>query len=356
MSINKVAQLAGVSVATVSRVLNRRPRVAAGTLENVRRAMSELGYAPSDRRPGPKANAYATTNARNIAFLIFGTMTNRATPAFQDLLYGVSTTASVNGTSLTLRHIADPDVKSGAFDGPLDGVILYGDVPSEAVREQLAGLPTVWLMGDHRRPAWGDQVVPDADGIGELAATYLLAQGHRQLAFLNLHMGLSLFDMCHNAFASTARDAGASIVDLQRTASAETPYWHRDGHAEVDALVDRFCKLDPMPTGLFVPADIQVAVLQPALQARGVQFGPGRVDVVSCNNERPYLAGLSPQPAEIDVRPSLIGRRGVEQLLWRLEHRSAPEQVIVAMAPQLIEPRASAQPDGHTTPGLHLCP
>ena len=57
MSISKVAKLAGVSSSTVSRVINNHPRVAPETVQSVKKAMKELGYVPSDRRPGPKPSA-----------------------------------------------------------------------------------------------------------------------------------------------------------------------------------------------------------------------------------------------------------------------------------------------------------
>ena len=53
MSITRVAKLAGVSSSTVSRVINRHPRVAPETALSVQKAMQQLGYTPSARRPGP---------------------------------------------------------------------------------------------------------------------------------------------------------------------------------------------------------------------------------------------------------------------------------------------------------------
>ena len=53
-TLRDVAREADVSYQTVSRVINNHPRVAPKTAQSVRAAMQNLGYTPSDRRPGPK--------------------------------------------------------------------------------------------------------------------------------------------------------------------------------------------------------------------------------------------------------------------------------------------------------------
>src|SRR5215204_4311258 len=100
MSISKVAKLAGVSSSTVSRVINNHPRVAPDTAQSVRQAMQSLGYTPSETRPGPKPKSHNRREAPEIAFLVLGTSRSRATPAFQDLLRGVSMGATGNDLNL----------------------------------------------------------------------------------------------------------------------------------------------------------------------------------------------------------------------------------------------------------------
>ena len=337
MSISKVAKLAGVSSSTVSRVINHHPRVAPKTAQSVRSAMQSLGYTPSDRRPGPKPAVHPRRSAPAIAFLVLGTSRTRATPAFQDLLRGVSMGASRHELNLNFHHVADPDHPPlRAIEQGIDGILLHGAAPQGEARERLRHLPTVWLMGNAQRPDWGDQVLPDAYQIGELAAKYLMDRGHKRLAFLNLEGGHWSLRVYGHAFASTAQDAGAHVERLEHRGTSSTEYWHDYSVEAVDALVKRFLALAPRPTGIFVADDMQVATIQPALQARGVTVGPGAVEMISCNNEQPYLVGLSPRPAVIDIRVESIGRRGVEQLLWRLEHRDVPERLITAIEPMVI--------------------
>src|SRR5688500_15509408 len=211
MSITRVAKLAGVSSSTVSRVINNHPRVAPETAESVRKAMEQLKYTPSDRRPGPKPSLRTRTGAANIAFLVLGTSGGRSTPAFEGLLHGVSHAANQHGLNLVFTHVPDAEhLSSSILSGRLDGALLHGALPGKELRQRLRDVPTVWLMGNRRRPEWGDQVMPDGYEVGELAAKHLLARGHRELAFLNLDGGHWALRLYGHAFHATALDTGAA--------------------------------------------------------------------------------------------------------------------------------------------------
>jgi LacI family transcriptional regulator len=346
MSITRVAKLAGVSSSTVSRVINHHPRVAPETAEAVRKAMEALSYTPSDRRPGPKpAGRGGQPRGASIAFLVLGADRNRATPAFEDLLHGVSRGASQHDLNLVFSHVPNPEELPARVSAQrVDGILLHGAAPGKALRERLRRVPTVWLMGNRRRPEWGDQVMPDGYEVGDLAAKYLLGRGHRNLAFLNLDANHWPFRVYGHAFGVTAADAGATVQMVEQARAALPDYWGGHSAESIDSLVGRYLALTPRPTGVFVADDIQVASLQPAFQRRGVELGPGHVELISCNNEKPYLVGLHPRPAVIDIRVESIGCRGVEQLLWRLEHADVDERIITMIEPTIVGPDAAPRP------------
>ncbi len=342
MSINKVAKLAGVSNSTVSRVINKHPCVAPSTERAVRDAMARLNYTPSDRRPGPKPHARTVRSTRTrIAFLMLGGVRSQATPAFEQLVHGVSLGAASFGMDLTLFHVSDPhhlELKPEAKR--VDGLILHGDTSAIELKEQLPGTPAVWLMGNRRRPTWGDQVLPDTFRIGELAASHLLSRGHKRLAYLCLDESHLPFQLVAHAFRLIGQQHGATVSILQVRSRPQESYWHSIDKSSVDDIIRQLKQLPDPPTGFFIADDQQTAVLQPELQRAGIPIGqstPGkRVDVISCNNERPYLVGLAPIPAVIDIRVEAIGRRGVEQLAWRLANPNVGERFSVAVEPALI--------------------
>ena len=339
MSITRVAKVAGVSSSTVSRVINNHPRVAPETAEAVRRAMEQLSYTPSDRRPGPKPLRRMAHRTANIKFLALGSVRGSATPGFSELLSGVSQAATHNGMRLSFYHVPEVAALTRLLqDDETDGLLLHGQIPTNAVRAQLSRFPTVWLMGNRVRPDWGDQVMPDAYAIGELAARHLHNAGHEHLAFLNLEACFWPFRVYEHAFQATGTALGAQVSTISYERELVHSYWEPHSPEAVNQLVSRLLEITPRPTGLFIADDMQVAQIQPALQRKGLEVGPGGTELISCNNELPYLAGLSPRPASIDIRLSAIGRRAVEQLQWRLQHPEVTERFSISIEPRVARP------------------
>src|SRR5438874_10624861 len=107
MTLQRVAQLAGVSTSTVSRVVNERSNVASDTIALVQRAMRQLSFAPSPRRGGDGLIATRAAKSNAVAFLVFGTSGSHPAPAFDRLLRGVSDAASQESLDLIFSFISD---------------------------------------------------------------------------------------------------------------------------------------------------------------------------------------------------------------------------------------------------------
>jgi DNA-binding LacI/PurR family transcriptional regulator len=348
VTIRNVAQLAGVSISTVSRVINSRSNVAASTAANVQRVMRQLRFLPSSRvlarssnGNGARAEKHAT-----IAFFVLGTSGSHPAPAFDRLLHGVSAAAAENGMRLVFSFVTDasevsqlPRTITQSRRAGIDGLLLHGAAPAPAVQALLDLLPSVWLMANRDRPRWGDQVMPDNLSIGEMAAQYLLRRGHRHLAYLGTRAGAWYVPIRSLAFAKAADDVGARARVLQVAEQRGGDLWRADGlRNAARQLVEQLVTLDPKPTGLFVAEDRLLPAIDAALCMRGMAAPGQPFDLISCNNERPHLAGLHCTPATIDIRAESIGRRGVEQLLWRLRNPELPERVRIMIEPELIEP------------------
>src|SRR5690606_35207072 len=99
-----------------------------------------------------------------VAFFVFGPTESRPTPAFEQLLRGVSQNANDNQIELLFCHLSTPDQLPKRFTHEhFDGLLLHGLPPADdQLLATLKKLPTVWLMGNRRRPTWGDHVMPDA--------------------------------------------------------------------------------------------------------------------------------------------------------------------------------------------------
>ncbi len=348
MSIQTVARLAGVSISTVSRVINAHPSVAPETAESVWTAVKQLSFKPIPRGNGRthlsasagRTGANGKSRTGTVGFIVFGTSGTQTAPAFEKLLRGVSDSATTFGVNLTFNFVSNlAEVPRRVVDRQVDGVLLHGELPGESVRARLRQLPCVWLMGNRRRPDWGDQVMPDNTAIGEMAAAYLLERGHRRVVYLGTGQLSWSLGVRALAFKTAADDHGAVATIIEAPEAQLRDFWAGDGLPRVgEILADRVVAMRPAVTGLFIAEDRLLPVVHAALVKRGLSIGAGRdVEIISCNNELPHLVGLSEPPATIDIRTESIGRRGVEQLLWRMQNAALAERMRTLIEPVLVE-------------------
>jgi DNA-binding LacI/PurR family transcriptional regulator len=307
--------------------------------------MQRLNFTPTSRvRRSFSRTDTVRAKAASVGFVMLGASGANAAPAFEKLLRGVSSACSDNGLSLRIGFVTDlAHAPQWLLARQVDGLLLHGEQP--LMHERLAGgaAPAVWLMANRRRPTWGDQVLPNNAAIGDMAAKYLIRRGHRRLAHLGVGGGAWSLELRAFAFQHAAEDAGAEAhVFDARVTTTSSDYWCADGlAAAAEELVNELMSGgSPRATGLFLAEDRLLPLVDRALRSRGVSIGGpnGDVEIISCNNERPHHAGLQSEPAVIDIHPEAIGRRGVEQLIWRMRNRDVSERVRTMVDPTLIEP------------------
>ena len=254
--------------------------------------------------------------------------------------------------SLIFSFMSDTEqLPPGIQERRVDGLLLHGSRPTPGLQTRLQSLPTVWLMANPQRPAWGDQVMPDNSAIGAMAAQYLLRRGHRQLAFLGTGASWAM-EIRAMAFADTARDAGAQVQVIETSEQPGVDFWERDGLSKAaDALARKLVESRNRPTGLFIAEDRLVPLVDAAMRLYAPHQANDRhqdhsrsVDIISCNNERNHFAGLKVLPATIDICADAIGRLGVAQLNWRLSRPGLPERIRCMVEPILVESESASMP------------
>lgn len=353
VTITDVAKTAGVAVGTVSRVLNNHTDVNATIRAKVWDVARRLNYTRIRQRSTRKDDASAEQRTGTIAVIFFGMDdTLVQLPVVSAALQGIEGALSAQGRSLMLANIPKADrVPPFLLENNVNGLILkgpnQGELPPLEQSELLQHIyrfPHVWLMG-RLNNARGDHANFDTEAAGRLAAEHFFAKGHRRVAFLNPKPGQAQFEKLRNGFYAAAARCGQSVTFLESTPreSYEWPLPAITNADAVSALVDRWLMLESStrPTAIFVPADRTAVQLYTALQAKGLQVGRD-VSVISCNNERPHLMNLHPLVTTIDVHAETVGRRAVDQLLWRIQHPDDINSVQVLIEPSLVEGQSVA--------------
>lgn len=350
VTITDVARAAKVAVGTVSRVLNNHPDVNPEIQEKVWQAAQRLRYRRiRQRRSAPRPNdGLRNGSSGGIGVIFFGMEdTLVQLPVVSTAVQGIENALSLQGRSLLLANIPKGDrIPPFVADGQVKGIILkgpnQGNLPPETENEllrQLYRLPHVWLMG--RLPhAKGDHCNFDTDIAGRLAADHFQSKGHQRVAFLNPKPGQTQFEKVKQAFAVAAERAGLEYSALEPDAPEKLswPLPAITAQPIVDELARRWAAqpAKSRPTALFVPSDRTAVQLYTSLEQLGMRVGTD-VSVISCNNEKSLVMNLSPGLTTIDVQAEAIGRRAVDQLLWRIANPDEPLAIQILVEPTLVE-------------------
>jgi LacI family transcriptional regulator len=179
-SVKDVAALAGVSVGTVSNVLNRPERVGRDTRLRVEAAISELGFVRNEAARHLRAGG-----SRMIGFLVL----DAANPFFTDVARGVEESTRAAGLAVFLCNSDNSEQREREYldlllEQRVRGVLV---TPVDPDAERLAALPRlglpVVLVDRKGGDDWCSVSVDDEVG-GHLAVTHLVESGHRQIAFV----------------------------------------------------------------------------------------------------------------------------------------------------------------------------
>src|SRR3954464_8476400 len=180
-SIRDVAVAAGVSVGTVSNVLNRPDTVAPATRERVQAAIAELGFVRNE-----SARHLRAGRSRTIGLVVL----DISNPFFTDVARGVEDVANAQGLAVILCNSDDRPAKEAAHldvlaEQRVQGVLI---TPTAALSPNLEvlrgrGIPVVLV---DRRATGPDQCSVAVDDVvgGQLAAEHLLERGHERIAFI----------------------------------------------------------------------------------------------------------------------------------------------------------------------------
>jgi len=340
ISIVDVAKHAGTSPSTVARVANGSPLVAAETVERVKRAMQDLGYAPAPPalRRGPKTEANQGIRTRNIAMLLVGMedalVTKLTSPG------PVAQALAEHGLSLIYVPMKDPsNVPSIINLKQIDGALIQGLEPSGKAAQILRKIPLVWMLTRRSESFWADSVEPDNRAVGEMAANYLISRGHKNLGYVNVQTEYPAFRKRGEAFASHAKLSGATVAMIEKGPVNTDPALTLLPDEDVmKAHISSLLNCRPQPTAFFISSPLPFAYA--AFAELGVT--PGRdVEVIYGDNAALLYPWIKPRPVCIEVGISTIAHRAVDQLVWRIKHPNEPGPIRLAVSPTLMLPTGS---------------
>ncbi len=334
-TMTDVARHAGVSHATVSRIINGRPGVSSRAEESVRKAIAELQYLapPSQHRPGRSAKPRESKLCHHVALLTFNSALTDHSAFVASIYEGARRAARDRDFAVSLLSLDDFDtVPDWIHPDNLDGLLLHGLRSRGHLTRTAAEIPSLWLTTHD--DGTGDSVLPGNDAVGEIAASFLLGQKHQSVATLCIESDNPSYAVRIKSFIHSARKSGMKATSIALTKSEQK---YSETTAKMRRLIEKLSKMkkSDRPTGLFLPSDYMTALAYAECHRAG--FLPGDdFEFVSCDNESAYLDGLFPRPATIDLGTGARGKIAFEMLLSRIQDPARDRKATLLLDPVLV--------------------
>lgn len=315
VTIRDVAQEAGVSTSTVSKVLNHWSSISPETCARVQTAIEKLHYTPNAR-----AVSFARGSTNNILFLSSLKKEEAyRNPHMFDILCGVQKEFASHGYTLMLTDIPDNTSPYAYLSGLIssriaDGILIHGScaVPGMAKLLQETQFPHIYIgrPGPGSRLCWIDT----NNGLaGQFAAQHMLECHYEKVAFVAESRTDHISMQRLNGFLGGMYDYGYRIPDnyILHTDSTRT-----DAYRQTKALLS----LPEIPRAVICENNTLALGVVKAIKETGLKI-PDEIAFLTFDSY-PYSAIIEPRPTIIDIDVYDLGIQAAVMLLRKLENPS----------------------------------
>ncbi len=340
-NIRDVSALAGVSVKTVSRVLNDHRYVSDATREKVEAAIKQLDF-----RPSVAARILAGTKSAQIALIY-----DNHSPYYLDQIRaGCWDRCREDGVRLLGQpvDVSDPDVgdqvRGLVSETHVDGIVLSSPVtdcdPVLRALETL-GIPFVRISPGTNHAMTSSVFMDDAQAADDMT-THLINLGHRRIAFVKGHP---------NHMASDERLYGYRRA-LDRAGLPFDPHWMAEGEFDFDsgfAACDKFLALPERPTAIFASNDDMAAGVLAAAHQAGLEL-PRELSVAGFDDTTlarmvwPPLTTIRQPTFELAKTATDLLLSGQTLVHRRLQHELVERESVVAIGPAKLAQQQLGKP------------
>ena len=304
-TIRDVAGQVGVSIATVSRVFNRSPKVSDETARRVWQAALELDYWPNS------AARTLTTNRTHALGILLPDLYGEF---FSEVIRGIDEAARQQSLQVLISSSHASPVElvtaAGAMFGRVDGLIIMASdqSTSEAIDRVSRHFPLVLMNPSAGLPGCRGIAIDNFNG-ARAAVEHLLGLGHRVVATVRGPRGNNDAEERARGYREAILRAGA---DLWPLLEMDGDFTEEAGYLAANALLAHV----PRPTAVFAANDAMAVGLMGALRDAGVAV-PGGMAVVGFDDIA-MARYLSPTLTTVRVDMCELGRRAVHLLLESL--------------------------------------
>ncbi|HXM55145.1 MAG TPA: LacI family DNA-binding transcriptional regulator [Candidatus Dormibacteraeota bacterium] len=330
VTIGDVAAQAGVSIATVSKVINRRYGVAAGTLARVQAVIDELGYESS----------IVAQSLRSHRTNVIGIVVADIEPFSAELLKGAARAIRGTGYELVVYSggglARDQAGWERRYLSRVSGTLTDGTVlVTPTVVDVVSSAPVV-AVDPHTGPSNLPTVASDNLAGAVTATRYLLDLGHRRIGFLGGRPDLESARLREQGFRQALAAAGIAL----------DPELLRVGGYEVESAEEparQLLELAEPPTAIFAANDMTAIQVMRVASSLGMSV-PGHLSVMGFDNI-PESATVAPGLTTIEQPIQDMGAEAVGMLIGLIDRtdpaplqRTLPTSLVVRQSCRTIGP------------------
>lgn len=307
VGIREIARQAGVSVATVSMVINDNPKITEATARKVRRVMEKTGY-----QPNRIAQSLSSQYTRILAVLIPTLRHVMADPYFGEVISGICDRAAKRGHKVMVEQARPQFIKDQKhlelFERRfVDGVLAVGVSEQHTFLKDFAdrGYPLV-VVNTHF-PEWGlNHVVCDYTAGAEQVMTYLLQLGHRKIGLVHGSLDVATARQVIDVYQAHTDAAG---LGLDASWLVDGQFTEEHGYEAARELLGRH----PDTTAVFAGNDKMALGVMHYLTEAGKRV-PHDVSVIGCDDIQ-SLAYVNPALSTVHLPLYEVGTTACERLI-----------------------------------------
>ena len=307
-TIRDVARKAGLSLSTVSLVINNRGYVSPETRESVLKVVRELSYHPTR-----SARGLASKTSGNIGFILSEEHFSQAEPFYTRIFLGTEFEARIHNFYILLTTVGDqfdPDqyVPRFLLERNVDGIIIAGKVSEKLISYiDSLGLPIVLVDYEMKRALHSAVLIDNWRG-GTLAVEHLLALGHRRIAFLGGDIRHPSLSERYAAYKNTLNQAGVHLDEtFEITEEKATSV------AGGTSAAERLFASGANPTAIFAVNDAMAIGCVRHLKSRGMRI-PHDVAIVGFD-DIDMSAHIEPRLTTVRVLKEEMGKIAVQRVV-----------------------------------------
>ncbi|GAB96867.1 LacI family transcriptional regulator [Kineosphaera limosa] len=316
VTMTMVAKQAGVSVSTVSHVINGTRPVAGATKQRVLATMDELGFT---HKPVARSLAAGSTTTIGLSMSWVSSMYG------QELVAGIEEECLRQGMQLLLADTRDDEDREERAVANLLAHHVGGMLVAPTARWHSATLRLLqehsvpYVVIDRLQDMRVDQVGVENESGSSSVVEHLLQIGHRRVAAITGREGLATTRERLAGYRLAHRRRGLRVDERLVVSGGSTEQGGRRAMAQLLAS-------GPAPTGVFISNDSMSIGALRALQEAGISV-PGQMAVV-CFDDFPWGDVFHPRLTTIAQPSFAIGARAVQLLVRRLSDPQAPAQTL----------------------------